>query len=48
MESLMQNVIERLTQNLLLPETWIYLIVKVGALLLVLSIWMLLRSRPAY
>lgn len=48
MESLMQNLIERLTQNLLLPETWIYLIVKVGALLLVLSIWMLLRSRPAY
>lgn len=48
MESLMQSLIERLTQHLFIPETWMHLIVKVGALLLVLFIWMLLRSRPAY
>jgi hypothetical protein len=44
MESLMQHLIE----NLLISDSWIYLIVKVGALLLVLFIWMLVIAHPAY
>ncbi|BAZ39293.1 hypothetical protein NIES4101_52450 [Calothrix sp. NIES-4101] len=44
MESLMQHLME----NLLIPDSWIYLIVKVGALLLVLFVWMLIMAHPAY
>ena len=44
MEFLMQHLIE----HLLIPDSWMYLIVKIGTLLLVLFIWMLVMAHPAY
>jgi hypothetical protein len=39
---------EFLIQHLLIPDSWMYLIVKIGTLLLVLFIWMLVMAHPAY
>ncbi len=35
-------------ENLLITDSLTYLIIKIGALLVVLLLWMIVMSRPAY